>query len=429
MSRNYLLKRKDLILAAFFDSIIFYFINNFYNNNNNDQYFLIFIWILISYVIGRYNYKSIKKLKFLIISISLFLISIILFSIFIILLNYFNFSIAFNSIITNYNFLIYTFISLSLINFVNCFTTNNNFLFLGSISKFEEFKDFVFSTNNNYKIKFLDGSDDLYSENNNKYKNIVIYDAEFINKIDLNKLKFDYKNFDFIEITKFQERFLYRIKPETLNKYLYNKANNNEFLNVSQLIFKRLLDIVGSIILILFTSSIIVIASILILIDDGIPILFTQKRTGQNLSIFNIYKLRTMRKNSEINGPQWSNSNDSRIIKVGKFIRMARIDELPQLFLVLIGKMSLIGPRPERPEIEKNLVEQIPNFYYRYKVKPGLSGWAQVNYPYGASIKDAYNKLSYDLFYITNFSILLDLIIFFKTLKTVFTLQGAIPKK
>jgi lipopolysaccharide/colanic/teichoic acid biosynthesis glycosyltransferase len=136
-----------------------------------------------------------------------------------------------------------------------------------------------------------------------------------------------------------------------------------------------------------------------------------------------------MKKDSEKNGPQWSKANDSRITKVGRFIRLTRIDELPQLFLVLRGKMSLIGPRPERPEIDKTIIEKIPNFNYRYKIKPGLSGWAQVNYPYGASINDSYIKLSYDLYYITNFSILLDLIIFLKTLKMVITLKGAIANK
>jgi len=132
--------------------------------------------------------------------------------------------------------------------------------------------------------------------------------------------------------------------------------------------------------------------------------------------------------NAEVNGVQWSCKNDKRITKVGNFLRMTRIDELPQLFSVLNGDMSLIGPRPERPEIEIELSKNIPKYYLRYNVLPGLSGWAQVNYPYGASINDAKNKYSYDIFYISNFSIFLDILIFFKTVKLVLNAQGSISK-
>ena len=111
-----------------------------------------------------------------------------------------------------------------------------------------------------------------------------------------------------------------------------------------------------------------------------------------------------MKVNAEKDGIQWSSKNDNRITKVGKFIRATRIDELPQLFCVVKGDMSLIGPRPERPEIEKELLKGIPFYNYRNVIKPGLSGWAQVNYPYGASVFDSTKKLSYDLYYITNFS-------------------------
>ena len=134
-----------------------------------------------------------------------------------------------------------------------------------------------------------------------------------------------------------------------------------------------------------------------------------------------------MRMNAEENGPQWSERHDMRITKIGQIMRTLRIDELPQLFSVINGDMSLIGPRPERPEIDKKLTKKIPHYNLRYKIKPGLSGWAQVNYPYGASIEDARVKLSYDLYYIKNFSILLDCIIFFKTLKLVLNGRGSRP--
>ena len=122
---------------------------------------------------------------------------------------------------------------------------------------------------------------------------------------------------------------------------------------------------------------------------------------------FRICKLRTMKVNAEKDGIQWSKRNDYRITNIGRFLRASRIDELPQLVSVLIGDMSLIGPRPERPEIDSNLKEIIPYYDLRYLVKPGLSGWAQVNYPYGSSIEDSEMKLTYDFFYIKNFSICL----------------------
>ena len=134
-----------------------------------------------------------------------------------------------------------------------------------------------------------------------------------------------------------------------------------------------------------------------------------------------------MKINAEQDGIQWSSKNDNRITKVGKLIRATRLDELPQLFCVIKGDMSLIGPRPERPEIEKKLLNDIPYYNYRNVIKPGLSGWAQVNYPYGASVFDSTKKLSYDIYYITNFSFFLDLLILFQTIKIIFNLKGYKP--
>ena len=136
-----------------------------------------------------------------------------------------------------------------------------------------------------------------------------------------------------------------------------------------------------------------------------------------------------MHVDAEIEGIQWSNNNDKRITRIGKIIRAVRIDELPQLFCVLSGSMSLIGPRPERPEIEEKFFKEVPYYNSRYVLKPGISGWAQVNYPYGASISDTKIKLSYDIYYISNFSFFLDLLIFFKTIKIVLNARGYKPQK
>jgi lipopolysaccharide/colanic/teichoic acid biosynthesis glycosyltransferase len=136
-----------------------------------------------------------------------------------------------------------------------------------------------------------------------------------------------------------------------------------------------------------------------------------------------------MRADAEKFGPQWVKKQDSRITKVGSLLRRSRLDELPQLWAVIKGDMSLIGPRPERPHFEEELEREIPHYRLRYSIRPGLSGWAQVNYPYAASIRDAANKLSYDLYYLRNLSIWLDLLVMLKTVRLVFNAEGSIPSK
>ena len=194
-----------------------------------------------------------------------------------------------------------------------------------------------------------------------------------------------------------------------------------------QLRLKRVGDVVVAMSLLLITSPLIALSALLIKLSDKGPVFYSQVRTGLDGNPFKIWKLRTMRINAEHQGAQWSSRSDPRVTKVGSLLRITRLDELPQLWCVLTGSMSLIGPRPERPEFDEQLVKKIPFYNLRYNVRPGLSGWAQVNYSYGASLKDSDNKLSYDLYYIRNFSFLLDLLIFFKTIRLVFNAQGALP--
>ena len=190
---------------------------------------------------------------------------------------------------------------------------------------------------------------------------------------------------------------------------------------------KRIGDVVLSIILFIASTPLIIISAIFIFLEDGGPILYTQKRSGLFGNKFLIFKLRTMRKNSELNGPEWSLKNDKRVTKVGKLLRKYRVDEIPQLISVIKGDMSLIGPRPERPEINLIIQDKIPNYNLRHLMKPGLSGWSQVNYSYGASINDSSIKLSYDLFYLKHFSLTLDFLILFKTMRLVFNAEGSEP--
>jgi lipopolysaccharide/colanic/teichoic acid biosynthesis glycosyltransferase len=155
-------------------------------------------------------------------------------------------------------------------------------------------------------------------------------------------------------------------------------------------------------------------------------VLYTQRRVGLHGQVFTVYKFRSMRADAEAaTGAVWaSKDGDARVTSVGRFLRESRLDELPQLWNVLVGDMSLVGPRPERPEFVANLTKVIPFYGQRHVVRPGLTGWAQVRYAYGASVEDALEKLQYDLFYIKNRSLPLDLFIIFSTIKTVLLRRG-----
>jgi exopolysaccharide biosynthesis polyprenyl glycosylphosphotransferase len=155
------------------------------------------------------------------------------------------------------------------------------------------------------------------------------------------------------------------------------------------------------------------------------PALFRQPRLGQNGRVFILKKFRSMREDAEkLTGPVWAQQEDPRVTRVGSFLRKTRLDELPQLFNVLVGDMSFIGPRPERPEFVYELQKQIPFYMERLSVKPGITGWAQVKYRYGASVEDALEKLQYDLYYIKNLSLFLDLVILIATIQVVLFARG-----
>ncbi|MEG0070115.1 sugar transferase [Cetobacterium sp.] len=182
---------------------------------------------------------------------------------------------------------------------------------------------------------------------------------------------------------------------------------------------KRVFDIGMSIIIGTLTFPVMIIAAIIVKLESPGAIIYSQARVGENEKEFMVYKFRSMRQDAEKDGAKWAQKNDPRVTKFGNFMRKTRIDELPQLLNVIRGDMSFIGPRPERMVFIKELEKQIPYYGLRHMVKPGLTGWAQVMYPYGATVEDAKCKLEYDLYYIKCYSLYLDIIILFKTLKTV----------
>lgn len=182
---------------------------------------------------------------------------------------------------------------------------------------------------------------------------------------------------------------------------------------------KRALDVAVSGTILLLALPFLASAAIAVRLQDGGPALYRQRRVTQGGRVFEILKLRTMTVDAEKGGARWAQAGDKRVTAIGRFLRRTRIDELPQLICILRGDMSFVGPRPERPEFIEELAAQIPLFRERHLVKAGLTGWAQINYPYGASVEDARSKLSYDLYYVKNFGILFDLLIIAQTLRVV----------
>ncbi len=231
-----------------------------------------------------------------------------------------------------------------------------------------------------------------------------------------------------VELEQFYEDILGKVSPETFSDLWFIQNLENINAEVYKII-KRSTDIViGTLGFVLFLALYFPIA-LVIKIDSRGPIIFKQKRVGRNNEEFVIYKFRTMKVlnrdgSAEIQGAQWTDENDDRITKVGKFLRTTRADELPQFWNILVGDMSFVGPRPERPEFVKKLANAIPYYNMRHLVRPGLTGWAQINFEYGDSVDDARTKLQYEIYYAKKRSMALDVAIILKTIRTVITRQG-----
>ena len=233
------------------------------------------------------------------------------------------------------------------------------------------------------------------------------------------------KGIDVIEGTSFYEMLAGKLIVDQINPAWiifsegFYKSRTKRFL-------KRSTDLIISLTMLILFSPLILVTAILIKIDSTGPVLFSQERVGKNKKPYLLYKFRSMVEDAERqSGPVWASDNDKRITRVGSVIRKWRIDEVPQLWNVLKGDMSFVGPRPEREFFIKNLEEVIPYYGERFSVKPGITGWAQVCYGYGASVDDAVEKVNYDLFYIKNMSSFMDLMIILRTIKIVLFGKGA----
>lgn len=230
-----------------------------------------------------------------------------------------------------------------------------------------------------------------------------------------------------VDILTFFERQTGKIRLDTLHpsSLIYSDGFRQGVWHEA---FKRLFDVGASLVILAITWPIMVLTALAIWFESGCrgPILYRQVRVGQNWRLFQVTKFRSMRVDAEKDGKaRWATKNDARVTRVGHFIRKTRIDELPQLFNVLRGDMSFVGPRPERPEFVEQLAEKIPYYAERHRVKPGITGWAQIRYAYGDSERDAVEKLQYDLYYVKNYSLFLDFLILFQTAEVVLFGRGA----
>ncbi|MBV6422384.1 MAG: hypothetical protein NAOJABEB_00165 [Steroidobacteraceae bacterium] len=224
-----------------------------------------------------------------------------------------------------------------------------------------------------------------------------------------------------IDLVSFLERETGRVRLDVLNPSWMIFGEGFRRDPVRQFT-KRLFDVLAALALLLVTLPFIVLTMLAIAIEDGIrgPYFYRQRRVGLDGKVFNVMKFRSMTVDAEPDGrPRWATSGDSRVTRVGRFIRKVRIDELPQVFNVLRGDMSFVGPRPERPEFVSQFGETVPYYDERHCAKPGITGWAQLCYPYGASEKDAMEKLQYDLYYVKNHTLLFDLMILLQTVEVV----------
>ncbi|MEL6485888.1 MAG: TIGR03013 family XrtA/PEP-CTERM system glycosyltransferase [Pseudomonadota bacterium] len=227
------------------------------------------------------------------------------------------------------------------------------------------------------------------------------------------------------DFSSFMERETGRVDLDTVNPSWLIFSDGFSSGRMFSSAVKRLFDIAASLLLLALTFPIIAVFAILVKLDSKGPAFFRQQRVGLYGEPFRLVKLRSMRTDAEKDGAKWASENDPRITRVGAFIRKFRIDELPQTWCVLMGQMSFVGPRPEVPQFVDDLQEQIPFFGERHMVKPGITGWAQINYPYGASIDDSRKKLEYDLYYAKNYTPFLDFVILLQTVRVILWPEGA----
>ena len=298
-------------------------------------------------------------------------------------------------------------------------STVNDFELLGFLDNDERKKGKLVAE---LKLKVLDSTDKIQALiENHKVDQIVLATLQEKNpQLTKNIINARLKGIEVIDMPDMYQLLKERIPIKYIqDDWLLKEKGFDLSSKIFMIKVKRLIDITISSLILLVSLPLWPIIALFIKINSKGPVFYTQERVGKNESFFSLYKFRSMIDKAEKNGAAWADENDKRIIFVGKILRKLHLDELPQLLNVIKGDMSLLGPRPERPEFVEAFRNRIPYYSLRHFIKPGLTGWAQVNYPYASSLKDSYEKLEYDLYYISHMNLLLDLRILLETAKAI----------
>ena len=319
--------------------------------------------------------------------------------------------------------LLYLFQNLTKILFYYFYVKNRNILVIGSNGQVEELKEII--ANNEYYNLVGELSADRISDiseqiKKKKVSKIIITEENVDSKLAIQILEEKLKGIQVFDYLSFYEKLEEKVPVKSIDEkwILFGSGYDILYKNFNIRI-KRIVDIFAALCIGMITTPVMLISAIIIKLESKGPVIYSQKRVGLGNCEFEIYKFRSMSNDAEKDGAQWAQQNDPRVTKFGNFMRKTRIDELPQLWNVLKGNMTFVGPRPERKVFIKELEKEIPFYNIRHSVKPGLTGWAQVKYPYGASVEDAHQKLQYDLYYIKHQTLAFDLVILFKTVKIV----------
>lgn len=302
---------------------------------------------------------------------------------------------------------------------------NNLFTIQESLKELEKFNYIGYLSENvdNNRLGSLNQLLDVIEKNNVEY--IIFTKDEEMKKISNELMECKLKGIKVLDYLGFLEEVEGKIDVDKIDSLWFVMSNGFDGLsNNFQKRLKRIFDLSLALMVGIPALPVMLVSALIVKLESPGPVIYSQLRVGENQKEYSVYKFRSMRNDAEKSGAQWAVENDPRVTKFGNFMRKTRIDELPQIWNVLKGEMSFIGPRPERRVFIEQIEKEVPNYNVRHCVKPGLTGWAQVMYPYGASVEDAKRKLEYDLYYIKYQNFYLDLIIMFKTIQIVIFGKG-----
>ncbi len=416
------------LFLSFFISLrigyLYTFTTDIYKTHIGPFLIIYAVWMILLFSFGLYETENLrpktKNIKNLVASLILsFLVSMAFFYIF----EIFGISPKTNLVINTTVFALIFVLARRLVTYIYKKKFIEKILLIGQGSYIEKLKNHFSKNDDHYEIKtHIEKLDEnsIKQIQNQKY-DIVIYDKKDIeeNILSQNIKTFFQNNISFMDTRKAFEEILCKI-PEDLVDEILLIDNTNKFENKIYEIVTRFLETILAILGLIILSPVLFISMIILKIQDGGPFVYSQKRTGKGGKEFEIYKIRSMIINAEKNGAQWSNANDNRITRFGKILRNTHLDESLQLLNIIKGDISIVGPRPERREFIVDIEKEIKKYHLRHLIKPGITGWAQINYKYGSSIEDAKEKFEYDLYYVKNRNIFLDLVIILRTIQKVF---------